>query len=75
LSVAFLGDSMPHRHSPNSKHVKAKRLRYQILLEYKLLPKIYDPRSGEVISINDSKHFVKGEVLISPKHISPVLKE
>jgi len=69
------GDFMPHRHSPKSKHVQAKKLRYQILKEYRLLPKVWDPKTGEVISLKDSGHFLKAEVLVSPKHVSPQLKE
>jgi hypothetical protein len=71
----FTGDFMPHRHSPNSKHVQAKKLRYQILREYQLLPKVWDLKIGEVISLKDSEYFVEGEVLVSPKHLSPQLKE
>jgi hypothetical protein len=69
------GDFMPHRHSPTSKHVQAKKLKFKILKEYCLLPKVWDPKTKEVISLEDSEYFLKGEVLLSPKHISPQLKE
>jgi hypothetical protein len=52
-----------------------KEEHYEILREYYLLQKIWDPEYYEEISLEDSQNFVMGEVLRSPIHVSPPLKE
>jgi len=66
---------LPHKHSPNSKYYKKKRERWKILQEYRSIPKVWDPVRAEVIACGTTKNFLQGEVLKSPRHISPQLDE
>jgi hypothetical protein len=65
---------MPHKHSPRSKRSRAKRERFRLLLEYRLLPKVWDPERCELISLRETENFEMGEVLKSPRFTSPSLK-
>ena len=65
---------LPHKHSPRSKRVIAKRERFKMIQEYRSLKKLWDPERHELICLENGRYFVKGEVLKSPKHVSPQLK-
>jgi len=45
------------------------------LQEYRSIPKVWDPVRAEVIACGTTKNFLQGEVLKSPRHISPQLDE
>jgi hypothetical protein len=73
-----------HKKSRKSKWLKKKRERYKeyirkklMRLELKNIPKIFDHKEKELIAL-DKGYFIdveEGEVLYSPKHISPILKK
>ena len=75
---------MPCKRSRKSKWLKKKRERYEeyfrkklMRLELKNIPKIFDFKEKEVIAL-DKGYYIdieEGEVLYSPKHVSPILKK
>jgi len=75
---------MSHKRSRKSKWLKKKREKYEeylrkklMRLELKNIPKIFDFKEKEVISL-DKGYYIdieEGEVLYSPKHISPIIKK
>jgi hypothetical protein len=75
---------MSHKRSRKSKWLKKKRKRYEEYIRKKLakielknIPKIFDHKEKEVISLEKGYYIdiEEGEVLYSPKHISPILKK
>jgi len=75
---------MPCKRSRKSKWLKKKRKRYEEYIRKKLakielknIPKIFDHKEREVIALEKGYYIdiEEGEVLYSPKHISPILKK
>jgi Skp family chaperone for outer membrane proteins len=75
---------MSHKRSRKSKWLKKKRERYEEYIRKKLakielknIPKIFDYKEKEVIALEKGYYIdiEEGEVLYSPKHISPILKK
>jgi hypothetical protein len=71
---------MSHKRSKKSKYWRKRKEdfeRFLMRLELKNIPKIFDHKEKEVIAL-DKGYFIdieEGEVLYSPKHISPILKK
>jgi hypothetical protein len=75
---------MSCKRSRKSKWLKKKRERYEeyirkklMRIELKNIPKIFDFKERELISL-DKGYFIdieKGEVLLSPKHVSPIIRK
>ncbi|MEM2178909.1 MAG: hypothetical protein QW272_08840 [Candidatus Methanomethylicaceae archaeon] len=62
--------------------LKKKKERYEKYLEkllikneLKNIPKIFDHKEREVISLEKGIYIEEGEVLYSPKYISPIIKK
>lgn len=43
--------------------------------ELKNIPKIFDYKEREVVAIEKGIYIEEGEVLYSPKHVSPIVKK
>ncbi|MEM2178226.1 MAG: hypothetical protein QW272_05340 [Candidatus Methanomethylicaceae archaeon] len=73
---------MVHKRSRKSKYWKEKKERYEKYLErilikneLKNIPKIFDYKEREVVAIEKGIYIEEGEVLYSPKYVSPIIKK
>jgi hypothetical protein len=71
---------MVHKKSKKSKYWEKRKEDFEkflMRLELKNIPKIFDHKGKELISL-EKGYFIdieEGEVLYSPKHISPIIKK
>jgi len=71
---------MVHKRSKKSKYWKKQKEKFEKILakiELKNIPKIFAHKEKEVIALEKGYYvdIEEGEVLYSPKHISPIIKK
>lgn len=69
---------MAHKRSRKSKYWKKQEEKLERLLiknELKNIPKIFDYKEREVVAIEKGIFIEEGEVLYSPKYVSPIIKK